>query len=532
MGTVQVNGTDQAMGGGLSGASKISREMALWMPDGRPADALINPNKELLDARGRDMARNDGFIGSANDLTKDSIVGGQYVLNARPDLIMLGKGFDDTWAEEFQQVVESHFNTAGDSEHKWLDAMRVKTFTDLIRLAVGGYVLSGEVLAVAEWIRQGNRPFATAVQLVNPDRLTNPNDSDDTDNIRRGIVRDGFGAPQAYWIRNKHRHDPYMSDQSMRWKRVDAYLPWGRPQVLHIYEQNDPDQSRGVAAMVSVLKEMKMTKKYRDVVLGNAVVNSMYAAAVESELPSDVVFGQLGANAAGIDTMLGQYMTSLQSYVGEANGLRLDGNKIPHLFPGTKLKMQPAGQIGDVKFENSLLRHLAAAFGLSYEEFSRDFSQTNYSSARAAMMMSWRHMTAKKKKAADGTARWIYGLWLEEMLNAGAVPLPRGKTSAHFYLPLMREAFCGSDWIGAARGQIDEGKETDAAIARLRAGLSTHEDELARLGKDWRKVIPQIAREARLMAANDLDRATMLETKTAAAEPPAPEQPTAAPPAA
>lgn len=522
MGSVQVNGTDQAMGGGMDGASKISREMALWQPDLRPADALINPSKEMLDGRGRDMVRNDGFIGSAQALTQDSIVGGQYILNARPDTTLLGA--DDGWAEEFQQVVESHFNVAADSEHHWFDAMRVKTFTDIIRLAVGGYVLTGEVTGVAEWIRQAGRPFNTAVQLINPDRLSNPRDDDDTDNIRRGIVRDSFGAPQAYFFRQKHKFDPYLSDQSMRWKRVDAYLPWGRPQVLHIYEQGDPDQSRGVAAMVSVLKEMRMTKKYRDVVLGNAVVNSMYAAAVESELPSDVVFGQLGANAAGLDTALGQYMSSLSSYVGEANGIKLDGTKIPHLFPGTKLKMIPAGQIGDVKFENSLLRHLAAAFGLSYEEFSRDFSQTNYSSARAAMMMSWRHMTAKKKKAADGTARWVYGLWLEEAINAGNVPLPPGKSKSHFYEPLMREAYCGSDWIGAARGQIDEGKETDAAIARLTANLSTLEMELARLGQDWRKVIPQIAREDALLKKHGLTRAQAVGAIAAAKpEPPVPE---------
>jgi capsid protein len=52
-------------------------------------------------------------------------------------------------------------------------------------------------------------------------------------------------------------------------------------------------------------------------------------------------------------------------------------------------------------------------------------------------------------------------------------------------------------WIGASRGQIDELKETQAAVLRIKYGLSTHEDELARLGKDYRKVYAQLEREAK-----------------------------------
>ena len=56
------------------------------------------------------------------------------------------------------------------------------------------------------------------------------------------------------------------------------------------------------------------------------------------------------------------------------------------LFPGTKLNMTPMGTPGGVgtSFEASLHRNIAAALGVSYEEYSRDYSQTNYSSARTS----------------------------------------------------------------------------------------------------------------------------------------------------
>ena len=60
---------------------------------------------------------------------------------------------------------------------------------------------------------------------------------------------------------------------------------------------------------------------------------------------------------------------------------------------------------------------------------------------------------------------------------------------------MNREAYSQATWFSSGRGQIEEVKETQAASLRLKANLSTLEDEAARLGKDWRKVLAQIARE-------------------------------------
>ena len=61
----------------------------------------------------------------------------------------------------------------------------------------------------------------------------------------------------------------------------------------------------------------------------------------------------------------------------------------------------------------------------------------------------------------------------------------------------MKDAYTRCTWIGAGRGQIDEPKETAAALARIDGGLSTYEDEAARLGKDYRELFAQRAKEER-----------------------------------
>lgn len=493
-----------AMGGGLEGAERLSRETMRWNPSMRSPDQVINLAKPTADARGRDMVHNDGYAMGAVTTHRDSIVGASYRLNAQPNWRVLGASQE--WAEEFQQVVEARFNLIADSEACYLDASGMNTFTGLIRLAVGGFVMTGEVLATAEWLRSPVRPLRTAIQMVSPDRLSNPEGVSDDRFLRRGIRKDTFGRPVSYYIRKGYPTEHY-DEKSYLWAEVPAGKPWGRKQVIHIIEQLLPDQSRGIADMVSVLKQMKMTKSFQEVTLQNAVVNASFAAAIESELPPEIVYQSLGgADNAGWINTIGQYMNALNDYIGNSSNINIDGAKIPHLFPGTKLNMTPMGTPGGVGsgFEESLQRNIAAALGLSYEEFSRDYSKTSYSSARASMVSTWRFMQSRKKNVADRLASAIYTLVLEEEINAGNLPLPPGKTAAHFYEPLMKDAYSACSWIGASRGQIDELKETQAAILRIKSGLSTYEIEVSKLGLDFREVFEQRAREEGIIKAKGL----------------------------
>lgn len=490
---------ERAIGGGMEGAERTSREMLRWTPPLISPDRQINANKDLADARGRDIVQNDAYATGAVNLHRDSIVGSQYRLNAQPDYDVLGT--DEGWAEEFQATVEPRFNLIADSVENWLDASGTMTLTGMIRLAVGGFLMTGEVLGTAEWLRSAMRPCSTAVQIVSPTRLSNPDGMADTRYLRRGIEIDVFGAPQSYWFRTSHPGDAYADQDMLRWRNVPVRKPWGRRMVIHITEKLQPDQTRGVADMVSALKAMRMTKKFQEITLQNAVVNASYAAAIESELPREVVFGALGAGTAGLGDALNTYMTALAAYTGAAPNLAIDGTKIPHLFPGTKLNLTPMGTPGGVgtEFEQSLLRHIASSLGLSYEQFTRDYTKTNYSSARASMSETWKYMQSRKKIVADRLATHIYVLWLEEQINAGNVPLPPGMTINDYYADAVkREALHACDWIGASRGQIDELKETQAAVARIDAGFSTIEKEAARLGEDFRKVFRQRAREKKL----------------------------------
>lgn len=489
--------------GGFEGASRTSQELALWDTPNLSADMDILADKDLLDARSIDMVKNDAYVMGGINVHRDSIVGSQYLLNLKPNHEMLG--LSPEWAEEFQKVTEAEWAMYAEGPECWIDASRKNTFTGLLRLGIASWGMTGEILATAEWIKGGGRPFNTAIQAIDPSRLSNPDFQMDSRFLRRGLHLDKYGATTDFSIRTTHPGD-YLLDMSTGfgdWRTIPATKPWGRVQVIHILEQMRPAQSRGVAAMVSALKEMKMTKKFRDVTLQNAVVNATFAAIMESDLPPQAVYEMM--NGAGTDTQsyITSYLSGLNDYYGE-KGIRIDGVRIAHSYPGTKLKLQQAGTPGGVgtQFEQSLLRYIAAILGVSYEQLSKDYSNTNYSSAKAAVAESEKYFAGKKKGIVDREATLIFRLWFEEALNKGILPIPKGapfwyKNGTLDYR--VFDAYANSTWIGASKGQIDELKETQAAVLRLKYKLTTHENEIARFGTDFRQVFNQIAREQKIM---------------------------------
>ena len=494
------------LGGALEGADRTKRETVLWSPPMTSPDRAINPGKRLADARGKDMVLNDGYTQGAVRIQKDSIVGSSYRLNAKPDYKVIcgtdAKWAQD-WAEEFAATAESRFNLAAESEDGWFDASGMLTFTGMLRLWVGAFCYTGEIVGTSEWLdSDSTRPFSTAIQMISPDRLCNRDglpdglDPRSGQKLSGGIEMDRRNKPIRFHIRRGYEYD-WGAQDANTWDIIEARKPWGRRQVIYVRDPNMIDQTRGISEMTAALSHSNMTKLYSELVLQKAVVDASYAAAIESEMPNADVIAAMGGGEDGFANAMGGYMSMLQEFLGASENIAIDGVKIPHLFPGTKFNvhaMSTPGGIGS-DFENSLIRKLAATFGVSFSEMSRNFSEFNYAGIKAEMALIERTMNSKKKFGADRAATQIYQLWVEEEIAQGNLPLPPGRNRTDFYKPLMKDAYTKCTWIASGRGQVDELKETQAAMLRIKAGLSTYEKEAAKLGEDYRELFAQRAKE-------------------------------------
>ena len=313
-----------------------------------------------------------------------------------------------------------------------------------------------------------------------------------------------------------------MARTPYKWSRIRAENSIGRPQVFHILEQQRPGQGRGVSQMVSAMKEMRVLKRFRDLELQKAALHASFFASIESELPTQVLFEAMGGKSSEDTQKLFEqygtgYLAAISEYAADGSSFQVDGVRIPHFFPGTKLQFNTASSPDGVgsEFESSLLRYIAANLDVSYEELSRDYQKSSYSSARAGMLQTWKASQSRKRMVADRAANFLLRNWFEEALNQGRFETMNTRRLPNFYE--NESAYLRCSWIGGIRGQIDEEKETKAAVLRIRAGLSTWEDELARHGKDWREVFAQRKREQEMLDDLDLDLPE-LESAMAAAE--------------
>lgn len=109
-------------------------------------------------------------------------------------------------------------------------------------------------------------------------------------------------------------------------------------------------------------------------------------------------------------------------------------------------------------FESAALRNIAAATGLSTQQVTQDWSDVNYSSARAAMLEAWKTLTRRRDDFAIGFAQPIACAFVEEIHDIETLPLPQ---NAPDFLS-AKAAYSRAYWMGPGRGWVDPVAEKKA----------------------------------------------------------------------
>jgi lambda family phage portal protein len=479
-------------------ASWQTQEMGNWQPWIRSPDAEINQFRDRMVARSRDLARNDGWASGGITRILDNTVGASLRLSANPDYRALAamtgiKEFDAAWAEEFRRAVEALWRGYADDLGRYNDVNRQLTVSQQMRLALRHKLIDGDSLVITYWkperIGRGKAKYATSYLVMDPDRLSNPFQAMDGKYMRGGVEIDDDGVPVAYHVRKAEQNDWYNATESMVWERVEREDDDGWMRVIHDFERDRAGQHRGIGIFTPVLARFKMLARYYGVELQAATIAATFGTYVTSPYDPALVQEKL---AGEDDDELTQYQQLRTDWDKERPAM-LNGARVPTLAPGEEIKSvageHPHNGFGE--FAHEMLRTFAAAAGISAEQVTQDWSKTNYSSARAALMESWKTLTRRLGEFKTGTATPMYACALHEMMDAGDLPLPRN--APDFIEARTHYARC--DWLGVARGWIDPVKEKQGAILGMDGALSTLKRECAEQGLDWEEVVQQRAVE-------------------------------------
>ena len=498
-------------------ASLGGQEMANWWPFLRGPDTEINYDRDRMVARSRDLVRNDSWASGAISTALDSQIGWQFRLNCRPDsraLRTLDRRFDITWAAEFAAQVEAEWRLYADDPARWCDAGRKLTMTQLFYLAGRHKMVDGDALGMSLWAPERREAagarYATTLQVIDPDRLSNPFQRMDTHDQRGGVQIDDLGAPIGYHIRRAHQGDWFDAMRSMEWDFYPRETPWGRAVVIHDLDMDRADQHRGLGVLSACLGRFKMLAKFDQVSLQAAVLRTMVGFFIKSAFGADDVESALRVDT---DTKGNNYLAGpMSDYANFAAAARdqvtMGGARIPVLAPNEDIATVRAGDAATEfeTFEAAFLRSIAAATGASATELSKDYRRVNYSSARADMLTAWRTLLRRRHGFAAGFATPFYATWLEELVvdhGRARVPLPRGVSLADY--AQFRAAFARCGWIGPGRGWVDPVKERQGEILGLEAGFGTLSRTCAEVsGSDWREDAEQQAVERAYRASLNL----------------------------
>jgi lambda family phage portal protein len=246
--------------------------------------------------------------------------------------------------------------------------------------------------------------------------------------------------------------------------------------VLHLFRREQADQHRGVPVLAAALSTFRSLSKYLEAELTAARVAACISMFVKrSGLTDDL--------PPGFDATTDAH--------GDARVLeRLEPGVIEYLDPGEEIQTFKTDRPGTTfdPFVTRMLRAISAAVGLPYELVVRDFSKTNYSSMRAALLETRRGFRCDQALLANLVLQPIRELVLEEAYARGMLPAVPG------FLDL-RPALFRTRWVPPACGWVDPTKEIQASRDAVEGGLSTLADEASSNGQDWSDVAEARARE-------------------------------------
>ena len=419
-------------GAGAYDGAGYDRNFRNWQYSHGVADAEILGDLNTLRERSRDLYRNNAIGRGIISTMTINIVGAGLKLQAAPDCAFLG--MTDEYADLWEDNVERKFNNWASSKDS--DAARSSTFYDLQDLAFLSYCMSGEVFAllpIRDHAPQRNKINQLCIQLIEADLIQNGPGEFTSKNMRDGIKVDDYGAPIEYTIRT----------DMVEWKHVLAYgEKTGRPNVIHVFRQERPGQSRGVPLLSSIMENIKQIDRGIKAVTASMVVQSMFTAFVKSKNP---------------DALDSQIPGAPKEPTSEST---LDDEEFDYtLAPAAVLRLKPNEDVTFAdptqpksEFEAFIMTHLmlaGMATGIPYEILSKRFL-ASYSASRASRIEAWRYFLMEREKFNRDFNQVIYEEWLTCEILAGRIP-----ALAFFNSEDVRKAYCGSEWLGSSMGQID-----------------------------------------------------------------------------
>jgi len=487
------------------GGATDSQELIQFNSPHISAKSAARWNRQKIADRANDLARNESLVGTASRKRTGMTIGQGWRLQAMPDAETLGITQDE--ADDLSDQIEREFRTITEDPRRNFCAARRHDWGGILRTLHQGWNTVNEVLAVLIYRPDPRSIYGTGLQIIDPDRLSNPHHKTDDEFLRDGVEIDVYGAATGYWIRQAHAADYIALNKANLWDYVERETPEGRPVCIHGFKQQRAEEVRGMSLLAPLIEKFAMRGKMERNHLAMGVLASQYAAFVQSAFDPEAVGEMLGLSQSVGDNIR-SYQDQRMSFYGE-KPVTANAVTLPILMPGDRVEgnslSNNSADFGS--FNKILLRGIAATLGVAEGQISGDYTGLNFSTLRGAYNEIWNDIMIDRAEFGTQVVSPIYFAFLDEALALGRITPP-----AHC-ADLFEEpsAWCRANWIGPARGYNDPEKEAKGDILALEAGITSEIDITTARGKDFESVIRDRARAKRIKEKHGVDTGPIRE---------------------
>lgn len=441
-------------------SGKVTAITEDWTPVSLPIDRAIHSTLKLMIDRSREMEVNHPYTAQFLEILASQVIGKEGIqLQCRVR----------TTKDELNDTVNRQIQHAW---ALWGEKASVNgrlSWVDLQQLAIRTVARDGEALVRRHIGTKANR-YQFGLELVDVLRLDmdfNGYNPKEQTVIRMGVEMDYFGCPVAYHILNR-RKDDITDGRPLVRERVPA------DQIIHLFRQTFPDQSRGYPWTCAV---MPNAKNLEDAIKAEVAASKASAYKLGFIEKAANTVEDVDLDEAGVEGTVVREMD-------------LHPNSVTELLPGETFKdwnpTHPNGAFKD--FTKLILQGTAAGLHVSYPTLSSDLQSTSYSSGRIGTIAEREYFRNLQAWMARNLNARVYEWWIEHVVTNGLIGM-KGKNP---------ENFKNVAWKPKGFAFIDAKKDFEPWLKLIEYGLMSRTQVMSELGLDIREVFADLDREEQL----------------------------------
>lgn len=407
----------------------------------------VRGDRETISFIARDMLRNNArVVKGRRQLTSNVIAAGIL------PTVKFAKGAGENIQTQIEGLITDHCMTTDFDVDGRVNMLGQQS------VGFGTIVGDGEVLYRRRFRKPSDGfPLNFQVQMLETDFLNTQIDGllSNGNHAVQGIEFNKLGQRVFYHL---FEHHPGGRQGGMpRTRRVAA------ENIIHAFDMTRPGQQRGVSWFAPVMTLLHDLHKYQDGQVKRQEIASLFAAIFTSEKTGDALEEEMGELAAGSILKIGS-----DESIDFTNPPSVEG-------------------YGD--FMKATDRVIAASIGTTYEGFTGDYSNVNYTSGRMARtdtdpaVQNWQ----RNLMIVQVCAR--FGIWIKEGIQDVTDIDPKSY---------------GIDWTPPTRPVVDPTKDYKADAQAVAAGQTSRRAVIRRRGEDPLKVEAEILEERKWERENDL----------------------------